>query len=123
MTSRFEPMSPLDKRCILALKPVRGLSDQAARISDGLLSDLQRDRPISIRQRHALYAICWRFRKQLPIDLQVKVAIAAADAHMMVLLTDEPGRPKVRGHRGVEVASLPVRNPLDDLFTTARTPG
>lgn len=123
MPSRFEAMTPLDKRCILALKPVRGMSDQATRISDGLLADLERARPISVRQRHALYAICWRFRKQLPIDLQVKVAIAAADAHMMVLLTDEPARSRVRGHRSDDVVSLPVRNPLDDLFTTARTPG
>lgn len=122
MPSRFEPMSPLDKRCILALKPVRGLSDQASRISDGLLLDLKRDRPISIRQRHALFAICWRFRKQLPIDLQVKVAIAAADAHMMVLLTDEPTRPKVRGHRSDDAVSLPVRNLLDDLFTQGERP-
>jgi hypothetical protein len=116
MASRFEPMSPLDKRCILALKPVRGMSDQAYRISDGLLLDLKRSRPISVRQRHALYAICWRFRAQLPIDLQVKVAIAAADAHMMALLCEQPVRPKVRGHRSDDVVSLPLRNPLDDLF-------
>ena len=87
-----EPMTPLDKRCILALKPIRGLSDNAARIARHLDFALGLGRPITLRQRNALYAICWRFRRQLPVALQVKVAIAAADAHMMALLCSPEGR-------------------------------
>lgn len=111
-----EPMNRLDKRCILALQPARGLSANAQRIADSLHFALCNDRPISLRQRHALYAICWRFRRQLPLELQAKVAIAAADAHMAaILIRDEPA--KVHAFRPAPAAgSTPVRNPLDDLF-------
>ena len=90
--SLAEPMTPLDKRCILALTPVRGLSPDAERIAQHLSFALGLNRPITIRQRHALYAICWRFRRQLPLELQAKVAIAAADAHMMALLHADPAQ-------------------------------
>lgn len=112
-----EPMTALDKRCILALKPVRGLSANAERIAGTLTAALQAGRPITLRMRHALYAICWRFRKQLPMALQVKVAIAAADAHMHAMLCQPNQGPRLRVYRSAASASTPVRNPLDDLFT------
>lgn len=105
----LEPMTSLDKRCILALKPVRGMSFNAQRIADRLATDLGRGRSISIRQRHALYAICWRYRRQLSIELQVKVAIAAADAHMMALLVAEEA-----------TGSTPERRVFGDLFARAK---
>ena len=111
-------MTPLDKRCILALRPARGLSPNAQRIADTLHAALVRDRPISFRQRDALYAICWRFRRQLPLELQAKVAIAGADAHMMAMLSRHDGPPKLRAVRPMPVpAPNAVRNALDDLFS------
>lgn len=124
MAMPLEPMTPLDKRCILALKPVRGMSFNAKRIADRLATDLGRGRSISVRQRHALYAICWRYRRQLAVELQVKVAIAAADAHMMALLVavDAPGQSRIRAARlDLQAASTPGRRAFDDLFAGAGT--
>ena len=115
-----EPMTPLDKRCILALQPVRGLSTNAQRIAGTLEHQLKHGQAITLRMRHALYAICWRFRLQIPIPLQVKVAIALSDAAMMSALMAVDTPPRIRAYRAGEVVpSTPLRNPLDDLFAGA----
>ena len=115
---RSEPMTPLDKRCIRALQGAGGMSANASRITASLGRDLRLGNPITLRMRHALYAIAWRFRRQLDVGLQVKVAIASADAHMMALLCQPEEPPRIRAFRVVDNgASTPPRNPLDDLFS------
>lgn len=114
-----EPMTPLDKRCILALLPVRGMSTNAQRIAGALEHQLKHGHEITLRMRHALYAICWRFRVQLPIPLQVKVALAQSDAAMAAAMLAIEAPPRIRAYRaGEEAPSTALRNPLDDLFST-----
>ncbi|HZQ01086.1 MAG TPA: hypothetical protein VFB13_16200 [Reyranella sp.] len=116
------PMTVLDLRCIVALEEVRGLSINAQRIHDGLKVVAQRRDPITVRQRHALYAICWRFRRQIPMRLQVKVTLALAEAKAAAeeIRMDQPvERQTVRGWRvvdGGKAAGPAMVNPLDDLF-------
>lgn len=81
-----EPMTPLDKRCILALQPATGLPAPARRLVDHLAFELRLGRAIAPARRGALYALAWRHRDQLPLALQVKVALASADAHMRASL-------------------------------------
>jgi hypothetical protein len=93
----LEAMTVLDKRCILALQPVTGLSVPARRLADQLAYELRLGRPIAPGRRGALYAVCWRHREQLPMALQVKVAIASADALAQAVLNDRPSH--IRGVR------------------------
>lgn len=110
-------MTALDKRCILALRPVTGMTDQARRLAEQLDFELRQSRPITLARRDALYALCWRHRRQLPVALQVKVAIASADALAQTVLNDRPSR--IRASGGAAPAK---RNPLDGLFPATSTP-
>lgn len=112
-----EPMTSTDERCIRALREVRGMSTNAARIAERLLAAMKQKAPITVRQRHALYAICWRFRRQLPIALQVKVTIALAEAKAAAeeFRMNEPE--PIRAFRSIDGGKAkPAANPLDDLF-------
>lgn len=115
-----EPMTSIDERCIAALKDVRGMSANAAWIA-GMLATLAKDKaPITVRQRHALYAICWRFRRQIPMKLQVKVTIALAEAKAAAeeFRMNEPE--PIRAFRSIDGGKAkPAPNPLDDLFAPA----
>ncbi len=114
-----EPMTPLDKRCILALQPVRGMSTNAQRIAGALEYQLKHGQDITVRMRHALYAICWRFRRQIPMKLQVKVTIALAEAKAAAeeFRMNEPE--PIRAFRSIDGdKAKPAVNPLDDIFST-----
>lgn len=115
-----EPMTSIDQRCILALRDVRGMSTNAGRIADTLLAAVKAKAGITVRQRHALYAICWRFRRQIPMALQVKVTIALAEAKAAAeeFRMNEPE--PIRAFRSIDGGKAKVAvNPLDDLFGTA----
>lgn len=115
-----EPMTSLDIRAIVALRSVRGMSGNADRIAGSLLSAARARQPITIRQRHALYAICWRFRRQIPMPLQVKVTIALAEAKTRAeeYRMDNPEPDAIRAFRSIDGGKAPAvkANPLDDLF-------
>lgn len=114
---RGEPMTSTDERCIRALKGVRGMSTNASRIADTLMAAVKASAPITVRQRHALYAICWRFRRQIPMALQVKVTIALAEAKAAAeeFRMNEPE--PIRAFRSIDGGKAkPTTNPLDDLF-------
>lgn len=115
------PMVPLDVAAIVSLRKVRGMSSNAGRLMHGLERQLDRREPITIPQRHALYAIAWRFRRQIRVRLQAKIAIALAEAKSQVemLQLEEPPKERVRGFRVVDGGKVPPAkksNPLDDLF-------
>lgn len=113
------PMTVLDLRAIAAARKVRGTSSNAQRIIDSLVVTAQRKEPISVRQRFALYSICWRFRRQIPMRLQVKITIALAEAKAEAeqFRIDNPPKETVRSFRVVDGGkALAKRNPLDDLF-------
>jgi|GEM_PF-4091407 len=117
---RGEPMTSTDERCIRALKDVRGMSANASRIADTLLVAVTQKLPITVRQRHALYAICWRFRRQIPMPLQVKVTIALAEAKAAgeEFRMNEPE--PIRAFRSIDGGKAKAAaNPLDDLFATS----
>jgi hypothetical protein len=115
-----EPMNRLDKLAVLALRRVRGMSTNAQRIADALLASFNKGEPITVRQRFALYSICWRFRRQIPMDVQVKVTIALAESKAAAeeIRLDVPAESTIRAIRSIDVgAAMPhKRNPLDDLF-------
>lgn len=116
---RGEPMTSTDERCIAALKDVRGMSANASRIADTLLSAAKAKLPITVRQRHALYAICWRFRRQIPMALQVKVTIALAEAKAAAeeFRMNEPE--PIRAFRSIDGGKAKALPPaLEDLFAT-----
>ncbi len=113
-------MTTLDLRCVVALNSARGLSANAGRILETVKIAAQRKEPITIRQRFALYSICWRFRRQIPMALQVKVTIALAEAKAAAeeLRMDTPEKETIRSFRVVDGGkdTLAKKNPLDDLF-------
>jgi hypothetical protein len=116
-----EPMKRLDKLAILALRRVRGMSANADRIAKSLLHSFENGQPITVRQRFALYSICWRFRRQIPMDVQVKVTIALAEAKAAAeeIRMDVPAESNIRAARSIDPMKAPAaakRNPLDDLF-------
>lgn len=121
-TRNSERMTRLDLRAIVALRQVRGMSGNAQRIADSLLGAARRHQPtISIRQRFALYSICWRFRRQVPMPVQVKITIALAEAKAAAeeFRMNQPEPQTIRGSRSPlsRAAPAPIkRNPLDDLF-------
>jgi len=121
-----EPMSSLDVRCIVALRNVRGMSSNAQRIHEGLDAASLKGQPITVRQRFALYSICWRFRRQLSTKLMVKVTIALADAKAAAeeLHMEQPPAERIRGFRVIDgtKAEPPKKNPLDDLFPETVAP-
>lgn len=112
-----EPMTSLDVRAIVALRKVRGMSANAQRIADSLLAAVRQRQPITIRQRYALYSICWRFRRQVPMPVQVKVTIALAEAKAKAeeFRMDQPEESTIRAARSIDLPRAKP-NPLDDLF-------
>lgn len=120
MIRNGEQMTSIDARCIAALCSVRDMSANASRIAQGLATAAKESAPITVRQRHALYAICWRFRRQIPMALQVKVTIALAEAKAAAeeFRMNEPE--PIRAFRSIDGGKArPADNPLDDLFATA----
>jgi hypothetical protein len=114
-------MTSLDVRAIAALRRVRGMSASATRIADGLVHRVRQKQPITVRERHALYSICWRFRRQIPMPLQVKLTIALAEAKAAVelFLIENPPAEKIRAFRSADTKAGLAKakpNPLDDLF-------
>ena len=123
-------MTPLDRRCIVALQGVRfGLGKRAAEIAAALHLAMTRGRPITARERHALYAIAWRFRAQLPTELldPVTAALAGAAAAVALLRMERapdypqarPPRPAIRAVRNFETRPTPSANPLDAVINQA----
>lgn len=122
-------MTELDRQCIAALQPVRfGLVNRAGEISKALHLRMTKGQTITARERHALYAIAFRFRAQLPVGLldQVTAALAGAAAavalHRMETAKDypqaRPPRPAaIRAVRNFGARPVAIANPLDDLFT------
>lgn len=118
-----EPMTSLDIGAIKSLRRVRGLSANASRIAAGLRIQLEREEPITVRQRHALYAICWRFRRQIPMEVQVQTAIALAEAKTKAeeFRMDNAEPETIRAFRSIDGGKALAKaagraNPLDDLF-------
>jgi len=122
MTRRIVDMLPLDRRAAFALRGVRGLSPNARRIADALVRAARTPEPITINQRHALYAICWRFRRQLPTKLLVSITMALADAKAAaeVARMEQPHPDRIRAARPSPIAARP--NPLNDLFSKDQRP-
>ncbi|MCA0305497.1 MAG: hypothetical protein LCH95_24120 [Proteobacteria bacterium] len=112
------PMTSLDRHAAFALRGVRGLSANAQRIADTLVAAARAPTPITVRQRHALYAICWRFRRQLPTSLMVKVTLALAEAKAAAeeARLENPLPSTIRADRSPGARRL---NPLDGLFADA----
>ena len=121
---RGDPMTSIDERCIRALKDVRGMSTNAQRIADRLAVQAKDKEPvITVRQRLALYAICWRFRRQIPMKLQVKVTLALAEAKAAAeeFRMNEPE--PIRAFRSIDGGKAQAAiNPLDDLFPDTVAP-
>lgn len=117
--SRSVVMTALDRRAVFALTGVRGLSPNAQRIVEELAKAARIPLPISLRQRHALHAICWRFRRQLPTRLLVPITLALAEAKAAAeeARLEAPGPERIRGYR--TQADGPRTNPLNDLFPEA----
>lgn len=121
-------MTELDRACIVALQPVRfGLVNRAGEISRALHLRMTKGQPITMRERHALYAIAFRFRAQLPAGLleQVNLALAGAAASVALVRMEKakdypqarPPRPAaIRAVRNFGSRPKAAANPLDDLF-------
>lgn len=134
MTTWRGDMTPLDRRCIVALQGVRfGLGKRAAEVSEALHVAMTRGRPITAQERHALYAIAYRFRAQLPAELldQVTSSLAGAAAAVALLRMDRtPDYPQARPPRAAAVRAVrnfgvrptPPANPLDGLFDGKTVP-
>jgi hypothetical protein len=58
-------MTDLDRSLVPFLEKVRGCSVNTGRIIDDAVRDRADGRHITQRKRQALYAIAWRFRKQI----------------------------------------------------------
>jgi hypothetical protein len=112
-----EPLSDFDKTCVRALRGVGfGLNRNAGRIAQTLDTAMERELEISARQRHALYAICWRYRRQLAVKLQAKVAIALAELSSVAAFEQyESETPRIRAFRADAAMAMP-QNPFNDLF-------
>lgn len=123
-------MTELDRRCVQALQAVRfGQGKRAGEISLALHLRMTKGQPITVRERHALYAIAFRFRAQLPGELldQVKTALASAAAAVALVRMERsadypqarPPRPAIRAVRNLGPRSPAAVNPLSDLFPAA----
>lgn len=111
------PMTALDLRAIAAARTLRGTSHNAGRIVDSLAAAAERKEPMTVRQRHALYAICWRFRRQIPMALQVQVTIALAEAKAAAeeFRMNEPD--PIRSFRAIDGnKTKAVPQAIEDLF-------
>lgn len=120
-------MTPLDRRCILALQGVQfGDAARAATVSAGLHLRMVKGQPITIRERHALYAIAYRFRAQLPAELLAEVTSSLAGAAAAVALLRmersadypqaRPPRPAIRAVRSFGARPTSPANPLDAVI-------
>ena len=120
-------MSTLDRQCIVALQAVRfGLVNRAREISKSLHLKMTKGQPITSRERHALYAIAFRFRGQLPAELldQVTTSLAGAAAAVALLRMEtakdypqaRPPRPAIRAVRNLAPRPTAATNPLNELF-------
>ncbi len=120
-------MSPLDRQCIAALQGVRfGLGNRASEISRSLHLKMSKGQPITARERHALYAIAFRFRGQLAAELldQVTTSLAGAAAAVALIRMEKtkddpqarPARPAIRAVRNLAARPRAIANPLDDVF-------
>ncbi len=120
-------MTDLDRACIAALQPVRfGIINRAGEISRSLHLRMTKGQPITARERHALYAIAFRFRAQLQPELldQVTAALAGAAAAVALYRMDKaqdypqarPARSVIRAVRNFGAPPSAAVNPLDDLF-------
>jgi hypothetical protein len=93
----------LDALCLKKLAHVSfGLQNSADRIVTGITFRLGNKQPISWKQRTALYAICYRYRRQIgdtPFIAKVLIARAEADPHAELERQAEH-RPKVRAWQG-----------------------
>ncbi len=117
---RGETMTSIDVRCIRALKDVRGMSAVAARLLDTLSVAVNTKAPITVRQRHELYTVCWRFRRQLPMKLQVHVTIALCEAKATAVEFRMNEPEPIRVFRSIDGGNAkPSVNPLDGLFGAA----
>lgn len=122
-------MTELDRRCVQALQAVRfGQGRRALEISIALHLRMTKGKPITVRERHALYAIAYRFRAQLPAELldQVTTSLAGAAAAVALIHIERsadypqarPARPAIRAVRNLSARPTTAVNPLDDLFPT-----
>lgn len=120
-------MSALDRQCILALQDVRfGPVNRASEISKSLHLRMTKGQAITARERHALYAIAFRFRRQLPAELldQVTASLAGAAAAVALLRMEttkdypqaRPPRPAIRAVRNLAPQPTATANPLNELF-------
>lgn len=121
-------MTALDRRCILALEAIQlGPATRAAAVSAALHMRMTKGQPITTRERHALYAIAYRFRGQLPAELLAEVTSSLAGAAAAVALlrmersADYPQarqpRPAIRAVRNLGARPTPPANPLDGIFS------
>jgi len=120
-------MTELDRACIAALQPVRfGLVNRAGDISRSLHLRMTKGQPITARERHALYAIAYRFRAQLAPELldQVTGALAGAAAAVALYRMEKaqdypqarPARSVIRAVRNFGARPTTAINPLEELF-------
>ena len=105
-------MTELDRALVPLLAKVRGCSVNAGRIIDDAVRDRADGRHMTDRKRRALYAIAWRFRKQVikagGTEVMAKVAIELATTQADFENTREPP---------VQVARERRRgNPLDAVM-------
>jgi len=105
-------MTALDRALVPLLEQVRGVSVNGGRIIDDAVRDRADGRHISDRKRRALYAIAWRFRKQIVNaggeKIMAKVAIELATTQADFENNREPP---------VQVARERTRvNPLDAVM-------
>lgn len=126
-TSWRGEMTALDRQCIVALQGVRfGQVNRASEISRSLHLRMTKGQPITSRERHALYAIAFRFRAQLPAELldQVTTSLAGAAAAVALLRMEKakdypqarPSRPAIRAVRNLGSRPTTAVNPLNELF-------
>ncbi|MFN4017083.1 MAG: hypothetical protein ACK4JB_17225 [Reyranella sp.] len=122
-------MTELDRRCVQALQAVRfGQGKRAGEISHALHLRMTKGQPITVRERHALYAIAYRFRTQLPAELldQVTASLAGAAAAVALIRMERsadypqarPPRPAIRAVRNLGPRPTTAANLLNDLFPT-----
>lgn len=120
-------MTALDRQCIVALQVVRfGLVNRAGEISKSLHLKMTKGQAITARERHALYAIAFRFRGQVSAELldQVTTSLAGAAAAVALIRMEKtkdypqarPARPAIRAVRDLGSRPRTIANPLDDLF-------
>lgn len=128
MTTQWRgEMTTLDRHCIVALQGVRfGQGRRASEISQALHLRMTKGQLITVRERHALYAIAYRFRAQLAGELLDQVTTALASAAAVVALVRlertpdypqaRPPRPAIRAVRNLGSRPATGINPLSDLI-------